>query len=118
LPLRTAPVSFSELPVVGGEYFLRLVGPPFSFSVVISSTVDFWVGLRIGRGQLTGAQKIIPGAFLIASAVVLLVVLPKSLNLQNGFLSRPTEEFFVALIVSASLIFWRLLKHCILSYGG
>src|SRR5277367_4490431 len=46
----------------------------FLFLVALSTTVDFWVGLMIEHGRLLGRQILLPGLFLLASAVVFLGV--------------------------------------------
>jgi D-alanyl-lipoteichoic acid acyltransferase DltB (MBOAT superfamily) len=80
LPFR--PQNYMLL--VASYVFYGWWDPRFLFLVVISSAVDFWVGLTMDAGRLTRKQQVGPAAFLIASAVVLLGILPNALPLQNS----------------------------------
>ena len=44
----------------------------FLFLVVLSTVVDFWVGLMLANGQLTAKQRLLPAVFLVLSAVLFL----------------------------------------------
>lgn len=46
----------------------------FLFLVVLSTVVDFWVGLLLANGELTVKQRLIPASFLIFSAILFLGV--------------------------------------------
>src|SRR5664280_216511 len=81
--------------------------PRFLFLVVISSTVDFWVGLTMDVGRLTRKQQLGPAAFLIISALVLLGIFPNALSMQNAtdhptFLNQPSA---IPLIVLGAISF-------------
>jgi D-alanyl-lipoteichoic acid acyltransferase DltB (MBOAT superfamily) len=81
--------------------------PRFLFLVVISSTVDYWVGLTMDAGRLTRSQKLVPAVFLVVAALVLLGILPKTLFRQNypAFWNEPST---VPLIFLASIGFLTL----------
>ena len=51
----------------------------FLFLVALSTTVDFWVGLMIENGRLSGRQWLVPALFLMASAVAFLGLNPAAL---------------------------------------
>ena len=81
--------------------------PRFLFLVVISSTVDYWVGLTMDAGRLTRSQKLVPAVFLIVSALVLLGILPKT-ALRQSYPAFWNEPSTVPLILLASIGFLML----------
>src|SRR5258706_7546318 len=48
----------------------------FLFLVALSTTVDFWVGLMIENGRLSGRQWLVSALFLIASVLGLPLLKP------------------------------------------
>ncbi len=55
----------------------------FLFLVVLSTVVDFWVGLLLANDQLTIRQRILPAAYLVFSAVIFLGFNFNNLNLYG-----------------------------------
>jgi alginate O-acetyltransferase complex protein AlgI len=51
----------------------------FLFLVVLSTTVDFWVGLTMEYGRLDRLQRLLPALFFVISAVVFLGLPPNTL---------------------------------------
>jgi alginate O-acetyltransferase complex protein AlgI len=81
--------------------------PRFLFLVVISSTVDFWVGLTMENGQLNRVQKLLPALYLVVSAVIFLGVIP-NIQFYHGRLDIDLTHFDLVLnikLFSASIGF-------------
>lgn len=102
------PFRLQNYFLLGASYvFYGWWDPRFLFLVVISSTVDFWVGLTMEAGKLTRLQRALPAAYLVISAVLFLAVIPNSrffregLSAEIGRLDAP----FIAEIFAASLAF-------------
>src|SRR5664279_4751943 len=81
--------------------------PRFLFLVVISSTVDYWVGLTMDAGRLTRNQRLGPAVFLLGAALLLLGVLPNMFFLQGHptFWNQPSA---IPLILLGSIGFLTL----------
>jgi D-alanyl-lipoteichoic acid acyltransferase DltB (MBOAT superfamily) len=81
--------------------------PRFLFLVVISSTVDFWVGLTMEFGRLTRKQQLVPAFFLVISAVILLGLLPNALSLHSSVnrLTNFNQLLAIARIFAGSIGF-------------
>lgn len=58
--------------------------PRFLFLVVISSTVDFWIGLTMETGRLSRVQQLLPAVYLVISAVLFLAVIPNMQFFRDG----------------------------------
>ncbi|MET4389883.1 alginate O-acetyltransferase complex protein AlgI [Bradyrhizobium sp. F1.4.3] len=58
--------------VIAGYVFYGWWDVRFLFLVVISTTVDFWVGLMIENGRLQLRQQLVPTIFFIGSAFIFL----------------------------------------------
>jgi len=56
----------------------------FLFLVVLSTTVDFWVGLVMENGRLERRQRLVPALFFIISAVLFLGLPPNTLWPYSG----------------------------------
>jgi len=93
----------------------------FLFLVVLSSAVDFWVGLTMHVGRLTRGQRLVPAVFVVISALVLLGILPKMPSLpgsaaRSTFFDQPSTTplvlagsiAFVALAYGVYLVLTRL----------
>ena len=83
----------------------------FLFLVVVSSAVDYWIGLTMDLGRLTRRQQLIPAAFLITSAILLLNVLPNVLSqgsAQQGYSNQSFSFLFVFIGASGFLIVARV----------
>ncbi len=92
--------------------------PRFLFLVVLSSTVDFWVGLTMENGRLSRLQQFLPAAYLVVSAVLLLGVIPElsfqreglAVELSHLDLASNTKILAGALgfVILASLVYTAL----------
>jgi D-alanyl-lipoteichoic acid acyltransferase DltB (MBOAT superfamily) len=58
--------------VIAGYVFYGWWDVRFLFLVVLSTTVDFWVGLMIENGRLQLRQQLVPAIFFIGSAFIFL----------------------------------------------
>jgi alginate O-acetyltransferase complex protein AlgI len=102
LPFR----SQNYMLLIASYVFYGWWDPRFLFLVVISSTVDFWVGLTMDNGRLTRKQQFGPAAFLIVSAVALLGVLPNALSqTEQGYSTFWNQPSAIPLIFIASIVF-------------
>ena len=92
--------------------------PRFLFLVVLSSTVDFWVGLTMENGRLSRLQQFLPAAYLVVSAVLLLGVIPElsfqreGLAVELSHLDLPSNTKILAgalgFVILASLVYTAL----------
>jgi D-alanyl-lipoteichoic acid acyltransferase DltB (MBOAT superfamily) len=83
--------------------------PRFLFLVVISSTIDFWVGLMMENGRLSRRQQILPAVYLLISAVAFLAVIPNMelshTGLDDRFNPRLLLEIFIGSIAFVLLAY-------------
>ena len=87
----------------------------FLFLVVLSTTVDYWVGLVLANRRLTVQQVALPASFLILSAMTLLNILPRMLG-QNATYSRSgSPHIFSGIEIATGLV--ALLLACSLLYS-
>ena len=81
--------------------------PRFLFLIILSTTVDFWMGLLIDRGRLARHQMIVPASTLLVSAVALLNLLPSVLVVPglrtSSYAAHPA--FSLLQIVPAVIVF-------------
>ena len=76
----------------------------FLFLIVISTVVDFWVGLMIEIGRLSRPQRLVPAIYFVVFAVFLL-----GLNLNGSWSAINPNLEFSELVES-----WRVLDE----FGG
>ena len=69
--------------LIASYFFYGWWDTRFLFLVALSTTVDFWVGLMLERGQLTRRQQLLPAAYLAISALVFLGLKPDALWTHN-----------------------------------
>jgi alginate O-acetyltransferase complex protein AlgI len=88
----------------------------FLFLVALSTTVDFWVGLMIENGRLSGRQWLVPALFLMASAVGFLGLNPAALAFGHpdlgAIIKAPVIGWAfagsIAFLAFISFLFWTL----------
>lgn len=73
--------------VVAGYIFYGWWDVRFLFLVVLSTTVDFWVGLMIENGRLQFRQRLVPAIFFVGSAFIFLALDWKALPIFAGGVS-------------------------------
>jgi len=69
------PFRLQNFMLLGASYiFYGWWDTRFLFLVVLSTVVDFWVGLLLANGELTLKQRLVPTCFLAFSAILFLGV--------------------------------------------
>jgi D-alanyl-lipoteichoic acid acyltransferase DltB (MBOAT superfamily) len=82
---RLLPFRLQNYMLVGaGYFFYGWWDWRFVFLMTFSTTMDFWVGLTMDRGKLALRERVIPSAFLVATAAIFLGLRPKSWLLGEG----------------------------------
>ena len=78
------PFRLQNFMLLGASYiFYGWWDVRFLFLVVLSTVVDFWVGLLLANGELTVRQRLVPACFLIFSALLFLGVNFNELDIFN-----------------------------------
>ncbi|WP_426424838.1 MBOAT family O-acyltransferase [Bradyrhizobium genosp. A] len=77
--------------IIAGYVFYGWWDVRFLFLVVLSTTVDFWVGLMIEHGRLEVRQRLVPATVFVGSALIFLGVNWKALPTSTVDLSRLTD---------------------------
>ena len=87
----------------------------FLFLVVLSTTVDFWVGLVLANRRLTFGQMLVPSSFLSASAFLLLNILPRLLGSHATYDKLGRPYIFSSVEIAGGIIVF--LGACFLLYS-
>ena len=90
----------------------------FLFLVVLSTVVDFWVGLLLANDQLTFRQRIFPAAYLVLAAVIFLGFNFNSLSLYDLTQISLRDVIHLSALLTALLgVLTYLLFLSVLYYG-